>query len=294
MVEFAQDQAEGLRRLLAHDFVRVVTVTSGRRRAGKTSIVLNLAVALARCGKNVLVLDEQAGKGNIDAMLGLKPHFDLLHVIRREKTLDEVIMQGPEGVQIVPAAQGVRKLAQLSVAEQEWLVQSFSHLPKAVDVVLVDAVAGIAGNVLSLSLAAQEVVVVVSGEAASITDAYAMIKVLRQDYAKQRFHIVVSKAKTEGEAQAIFNNMAQAANRYLDVSLEYMGYVPLDEKLRQSARIFKPVVEAFPASPSGTAFRRLAEAVDRWPHPKDDSGRLDTFLQRLIISSRMTEQGVRL
>ena len=280
------DQAEGLRRLLAQDVVRIITVASGRGGVGKTSAILNLAVALARRGRNVLLLDENSGKNNLSRRLGLEPNYDLLHVLHRKKTMEQIMLHGPEGIGIVPAALGVKALAGLDASSGERLVESFRQLQQPVDVVLMDAVAGIERNVLSLSLAAQEVVVVVSNQPASITDAYSLIKVLSQDYAKHKFRVLVNTVAA-AEARAIFENMAKAASRFLDVTLDFMGHIPFDEKLMQSTRLHRPVVDAFPAAPSAVAFRQLAETLEQWPYPTVDNGRLDVFMQRLIQSSRI-------
>lgn len=277
--------------MLARDFVRVVTLASGREGVGKTSIVTNLAVALARQGKRVLVLDEQFGQAGLAARLGLDPCYDLMHVIRRERTLEEVILHGPEGVAIVSAAHGLRALGELDVAAQEWLVRSFSELADPVDVVLVDAAPGAASNVPSLSLASQEVVVVVSGEPSAIKDAYALIKVLNLNVAKRRFHILVSKAQSDQAARTLFGNMSQAASRFLGVSLDFMGHVPADEKVGQAGRLLRTVVDAFPSSEAARAFRGLAETMDQWPCPSAEHGRLEVFMERLIQSSRMTATG---
>ncbi|MBU1689469.1 MAG: AAA family ATPase [Gammaproteobacteria bacterium] len=294
MAEVLQDQAEGLRRLLERDSVRVVTLTSGRAGVGKTNIVVNLAAALAKRGRHVLLLDEQQGKGSMETLLGLTARYDLMHVIRREKTLDEVMLRGPDGVNIVSAGNGLRVLGELGQEDQDWLVQSFRQVSKSVDVVLVDAIAGVASNVLPLSLASQEIVIVVSPHPSSIKDAYALVKVLNQNFAIHRFHILVSKVKNEMEARALYDNMAEVAVRFLDVSLDFMGYVPFDEKLRQAARICRPVVDAFPVTESAKALRDLAETMEQWPQPSGEDGRLDAFMQRLIQSSRMAVAGFRL
>ena len=294
VAEVLQDQAEGLRRLLARDSVRVVTLTSGRTGVGKTNIVVNLAAALARRGRHVLVLDEQQGKGSIETLLGLTARYDLMHVIRREKTLEEVMLRGPEGVDIVSAGNGLRVLGELGQEDQDWLVQSFRQLSKTVDVVLVDAVAGVASNVLPLSLASQEIVIVVSQHPSSIKDAYALIKVLNQRFAIRRFHILASKVKGEAEARALYDTMAEVAVRFLDVSLDFMGHVPFDEKLKQAGRIGRSVVDAFPVAASAKTLRNLAETMEQWPYPSGESGRLEAFMQRLIQSSRMAAEVSRL
>lgn len=290
MAEFAIDQAEGLRRLLNRNFVRVITVTSGRQGVGKTQAVLNLATALARRGRRVMVFDEQAGRTNLEHTLGLAARFDLLDVVKRERRLEDVLLPGPDGVEVVPAARGVKALGELSAEEQEWLVQSFNTLSDSVDVVLIDAVAGLADHALSLTLAAQEVVITLSPDPTSITDAYALIKRLSRDYGKQRFRVLVSKVREAGEGENIFRNFAATAQRFLGVKILFLGEVPFDEQLRQAVRLHQPVVDAFPVAPAAAAFRRLAEAVDEWPCPRDENGRLDGFMQRLIMNSRLTAE----
>lgn len=287
MADIVHDQAEGLRRLLAGDFVRIVTVTGGKAGVGKTSLVVNLAAALARRGRKVMVLDEQQGQDGVVGRLGLTPRFDLMDVANREKTLEEVMLSGPEGVFIVPAGRAMQALPSLDAAGQSWLIRAFGNLADPPDVLLVDAASGIAGHVLPPSLAAQELIVAVSPQSISITDSYALIKVLRLGFARQRFHILVNRVQDGEEALRIFNNLAEAAGRFLDVSLEFMGCVPEDVSLRQANRLGRPAVDVFPQSPSAAAIRGLAETVERWPSPNGDHARLDGFMQRLIQSSRI-------
>lgn len=288
VAEIVQDQAEGLRRLFARDFARIITVAGGKTSVGKTHVVINLAISLARRGKRVLVLDSQHGRGNLDALLGIKPRYNLTHVIRRERTLEEVMVEGPQGVGIIQAAQGLKSLAGLDEADQNWLVRSFSQLPQPPDVVLVDA--GSVGAQSSLSMASQEIIIVVSGHHDSITDAYGLIKSLSRNFAKHYFHILVNKVESEHEARAVYANMAQVAGRFLDVTLDFMGFVPFDEKLKRAALLCRPIAEAYPAAEAALAFKDMAEAVDQWPYPPGDSGRIESFMQRLIVSSRLTRE----
>ncbi|MFH1495638.1 MAG: P-loop NTPase [Pseudomonadota bacterium] len=286
MADAMQDQAAGLRRLLSGDFVRIVTLTSGRRGVGKTTALINLAAALAKRGKQVMVLDEHQGEHSVVGMLGLTPYYDLSHVVRRERSLEQVMLTGPEGIMVVPAGKGVESLAGLGVEGQETLVHAFGQLSQPVDVVLVDAVAGVASHVLPLSLAAQELVLVVDTQPASMTDAYALIKVLNQGFARRSFHIIVNRVSGPEEGEAVFRNVAAVASRFLKVSLDYMGCVPRDEKLRRATQLGRSVLDAFPATAAARTFRDLAEAVDQWPHPDGEEGQLETFMQRLIQSSR--------
>jgi flagellar biosynthesis protein FlhG len=282
------DQAEGLRRLLVQDFVRIVTVASGKAGAGKTTTVINLAAYLARTGKKVLIIDENAGANNLSTTLGLNAHRDLLDVIRRDKTLEQVIVAHSEGQYILPAGRGMRVLDKLSAGDQAHLIGCFAHLAQPMDVVLIDTVPGRSSRLLPLNFSGHELLVVVSPEPTSITSAYALIKHnSAQHHDKQRFHILVNKAGTEAEAQMIFDNMGSAAMRYLGVSLDFVGFIPPDDKLC----LGRAVAEAFPAAVSASAFRSVAESLINWPSQEGDSKRLERFMQCLLQSNQGNQGG---
>jgi len=293
MAPFAQDQAEGLRRLLASDFVRIVTVASGRPRLGKPTAIHNLAAALTQRGRKVLIIDERPARKSA-ALPYPTPRHDLDSVMRGRRTLEEIIVEGLDGVRLLQAHEGMRRLPALDAAGQEALCAAFGRLAASVDIVLIDTVPGSGRSSLSLSLAAQELLLLVGGDPQSITDAYALMKLLARDFAHRRFHVIVNKARGGADAEAIYNNMAEAAGRYLKVQLEFMGQVPLDEQAKQASRLERAVVNAFPDSPAAAAFRALAERIDAWPCPGDDAGRLETFLNRLVITSRLTAEGAHL
>lgn len=290
MTRIINDQAAGLRGLAAlqpHDGVRIITVAGGRTGVGKTSVVVNLAMSLAKNGNHVLILDENARHNNVNENLGLKARYDLLHVINRDKTLDQVILQGPPNVSVLTAMRGVHSLAKLEVNDQEWLIKCFGQLPKPVDVVLVDTAMGNSSHVLPLSLASQQVLIVLSGSASSITDAYALIKVMSREYAKRHFQVLVNKVTSEHHATAIFENLSKVARQYLSVSLDFMGCILLDEKLRRSAQLCRPVVDAFPSSTSAIDFRRLEERLQYCSSPDNYSGGVENFMRRLIRTSHL-------
>jgi flagellar biosynthesis protein FlhG len=269
--------------LLVQNFLGVLTFTSGGTDTGKTTTVISLAAALARSGKHILVIDENVGANNVSATLGISAHRDLLDVIRRDKTLDEVIIPGPEGFFILPAGRGMRVLGKLSAGDQAHVIGCFAHLAQPIDIILIDAAPGRSSQMLTLAHSTHEIVVVVSPDPASITAAYALIKHTcghRQD--KQHFHLVINKAGTEAQAKMIFDNMADVARRHLAVSLDFMGFVPQDGKLCLGRR----ATGAAPATASAAAFRRIAESLADWPSPDDEERGLERFMQCLLLSSQ--------
>ncbi|MFN7085436.1 MAG: AAA family ATPase [Burkholderiales bacterium] len=287
MARITGDQADGLRRLLARNSLRIITVASATAGVGKTSCVVNLAVALVKAGRNVLILDESAGRSNVSGVLGINARYDLLDVINRDKTLEQVLVAGPEGICVLPAARGVARLAGIGREDQDRLIACFGRLPNPVDVVLVDTATGNGGKALPVSLAAQETMLVLSKSTTSITGNYALIKTMSLQYAKRHFGVLVNKVRTEREAKAIFLNMAQAAQRYLSVSLDYLGFIPPDDKLERATALCAPVVEAFPAAASAMAFRAMAGAMTGWSRRGGGEESIEGFMQRLIQSSRL-------
>lgn len=284
--EVKLDQAAGLRRMQQPKPVRVIAVSSGKGGVGKTNVSVNLSVALAEAGRRVMLMDADLGLANVDVLLGIHPQVNLSHVIAGERSLEEVIVQGPAGVLVVPAASGVKRLAELSTVEHAGLIRAFSELNHDIDTLIVDTAAGINESVVSFSRAAQEIIVVVCNEPASITDAYALIKVLSRDYGIQYFRVLANMAGNAQEGKELFAKISRVTERYLDVTLDYIGAVPHDDYLRKAVRKQRPVVQAFPRSRSATAFRNLAQRVEAWPRPSAANGYLEFFVERLIQSRR--------
>lgn len=280
--DMGMDQASGLRRMVNAQPVRVIAVTGGKGGVGKTNVSVNLAVAMADMGRRTMVLDADLGLANIDVMLGLHPEYDLSHVLKGERTLKEVIVEGPGGVLVVPASSGIQQMAELSRAEHAGIIQAFSEIGSDVDVLIVDTAAGISDTVVSFSRAAQEVVVVVCDEPASITDAYALIKLLNRDYGVSRFRVLANMARSAEEGRNLYNKLCRVTDRYLEVMLNYMGSIPYDDSLRKAVKGQKPVVQAFPRSQSAQAFKNLAKKADNWPVPAGASGHLQFFVEQLI------------
>ena len=276
------DQASGLREMLHPRPVRAIAVTGGKGGVGKTNLSVNLGVAAAETGQKVMLLDADLGLANIDVMLGLHPEYDLSHVMRGERTLDEIVIEGPAGMKVVPGASGLQSLAELSPAEHTGLIRAFSELAADTELLIVDTAAGISDTVLSFSRAAHEIVVVVCDEPASITDAYAIIKLLNRDYGHQRFRVLANMVRSAQEGRDLYKKMYRVTERYLDVTLGFMGAVPFDESLRKAVKMQRPVVQAFPRSRVAQVFRSLAKKIETWPPPDGANGQVQFFVERLI------------
>ncbi len=262
--------------------VRVIGLTGGKGGVGKTSIAINLATALAQMGRRVLLLDGDLGLANADVLLGIAPRHNLAHVISGERLLEEIVVDAPQGFRIVPAASGVERLATLGAAEHAGLVRAFSSLSGDIDTLIVDTAAGIAPSALQLLRACQHVVVAVCDEPASLTDAYAIVKVLSRNYGVGRFQVVASMTRERGAGRSVFGALSRVATRFLDVTLEFAGEIPDDPLVRRSIREQRPVVEAYPSSPAAAALKQLARRADTWAVPEGARGHIEFFAERLV------------
>jgi flagellar biosynthesis protein FlhG len=282
MSEQIEDQATGLRRMVNPQPVRVIAVTGGKGGVGKTNISANLGIALSELGRRVMLLDADMGLANLDVVLGLHAKLNLSHVMKGEASLEDIIVTGPKQMKVVPGASGIQRMAEMSQAENAGLIHAFSEVANDVDILLIDTAAGISDLVISFSRAAQEQIVVVCDEPASITDAYAIIKLLNREHGISRFRILANMVKSVQEGRDLYNKMCRVTDQYLDVMLSYMGSIPYDEQLRKAVKSQKPVVEAFPRSRVAQAFKNLAKKADNWPVPTGVSGDLQFFVERLI------------
>jgi flagellar biosynthesis protein FlhG len=276
------DQAEGLRRMMSSQPIRVIAVTGGKGGVGKTNISVNLGVALSEQGHKVLLLDADLGLANVDVVLGLHPEYDLSHVLSGERTLEEVIVEGPAGLRLVPAASGLQSMAELSTTQHAGIISAFSEIGTDIDTMIIDTAAGISDTVISFSRAAQEIVVVVCDEPASMTDAYALIKLLNRDYGVDRFRILANMVRTPQEGMDLYNKILRVTDRYLDVMLVFAGSVPYDEALRKAVKAQNPVVVASPRSKAAQAIKSLARKIETWPLPQGANGQMQFFVERLI------------
>jgi flagellar biosynthesis protein FlhG len=241
-----------------------VAVTSGKGGVGKTSITVNLALALAALGHTVGVLDADFGLGNLDVMLGLTPGAHVGDVLAGDKSWREVVVPGPSGIQIIPAGSGIRGLTALSPSHWSRIADVIVSASAAFDFLLIDTAPGIGDNVLELVRLADRVLVVTSFEPTAVVDAYAMTKLLVTADRTRDLGIVVNTARTQSDAQAVFRQLDAAARRFLKRDLKYCGCIVHDQHVADAVIAQRPVLTTKPASPASLGFRRLAMNVASW------------------------------
>jgi len=261
--------------------VKVIAVASGKGGVGKTHVSVNLAYQLARMEKRVLLLDADLGLANVDILLGLRAGRNLSHVISGEAALSDILLQGPGGLSVVPAASGIKRMADLGPADHARIIQAFSALRNDVDVMIIDTAAGISDSVVSFSRASQHMLVVVNDEPTSMADAYGLIKVLQRDAGITRFRVLCNRMNSEHQGRQVFAKLKEVADRFLDVVLEYAGMVPNDPFIQRALQRQRIISEIFPGSEAAKAFMRLAELVETWPTPSQPAGHLAFFGDRV-------------
>lgn len=271
--------------------VRVIAVASGKGGVGKTSVSVNLATALVNAGQRTLLLDTDLGLANVDVMLGLTPRHTLADVFADRCELRDTVIEAASGLLVVPAASGKRHMTELSPAQHVGLVHAFSQLDLDLDAMVVDNAAGIADGVLTFCQAAQDVIVVVCDEPASVTDAYALIKVLSRDRGVSRVQVLANQVQDPGEGRQLFEKLQRVSARFLDVTLNYLGAIPRDEWLRRAVQRQEAVVDSFPSSPSAIAFRDIARRSRQWQSPPGARGHVEFFLERLVSTPGSSARG---
>ncbi len=240
---------------------KILAVTSGKGGVGKTNVVANLAVSLSEIGKKVIVLDADFGLANIDVLLGLTPRFHLGHVLFGNKTLTEIMVQGPKGIRIIPASSGLQRLSELTTEQRNHLVENFANLDGDADYLIIDTAAGISQNVIHFLLAAHEVIVVSAPEPTAIVDAYAVIKILLAEDSSKVIHVLINSVQSETEAREVYTQINSVVNRFLNCQVAYLGHIERDSHILQAVRNQVLVTHLFPGAPASKCFRDLARAV---------------------------------
>ncbi len=262
--------------------VNVIAVCSGKGGVGKTNVAANLAVALGKSGRNTCLLDADLSLANVDVLLGLQPRFNLSHVVSGEVDLQSTLLTGPGNIRIVPASSGNFSMTDLPAAAQAAIIQAFGDLGAQPEVLVVDTAAGIDPEVARFVQAAQHAVVVICDEPASLTDAYALIKVFSKHYGISRFSVLTNQSRKKQDGRKLFRKLVKVADHFLDVVLRHVGDIPHDEYLVRAVQEQRAVVDAYPNSKSGRAFQQFARAIDALGPGDGASGGIQFFFERLL------------
>jgi flagellar biosynthesis protein FlhG len=239
---------------------RTITITSGKGGVGKSSIVSNMAYLLGAMNKSTYILDADLSLGNIDIMFGMFPKYNIKDLIEGRKAIGEIIVEGPCGIRVIPATSGVAELSDLSIDEQNILFSSFQDLPDH-DFLLVDTSAGISSNVVSFNAISEDIFIVVTPDPASLTDSYAVIKVLNKRTGRKDFNIILNMVKDEREALDIFKNILTVTDRFLDVYLNFYGFLPTDGNINLATRKQRLWVERFPDTSATKELQKICERL---------------------------------
>jgi flagellar biosynthesis protein FlhG len=254
-----EDQASKLRQLMREARqTRIIAVTSGKGGVGKSNIALNLAILLSAAGNRVALVDADMGLANLDLLVDVDVRANLAHVIAGIKKLEDILVDLPGGVQLVPGASGISRMAQLSEFQRAKVVNELAALEADNDVIIIDTGAGIGPDVLHFTTAADSVLVVTAPEPTAITDAYAVIKMLAQREYSGQISVLVNQAPDRHEARSAFQRISTVARQFLGSRVFDAGYVLLDPKVRESVRRREPFVLAFPRCPASRCMAALA------------------------------------
>ena len=285
------DQAQHLRELVwkAKNRAQVIAVTSGKGGVGKTSTSVNLAIALAAQGKRVVVLDVDLGLANVEVLLGINSAYNIEHVIDDEKRMDEIVVDGPGGIRIVPGSSGLSKVANLSPKARARVQEGLESLQEEADVIILDTMAGIGHNVLSFVAAAEEVLLVTTPEPSAIVDAYAMLKTIHKYRQDAVVRLIVNMVANQAQAQAVATKLTGVSQRYLGRNLSYLGFLPRDPHVSQAVMQSQPFALAYPNAPVTKCLHLLAARLVK--HQSESTPAKESFFKRFAHTLGLASNG---
>ncbi len=265
--------------------VQTISIVSGKGGDGRTSVAVNLAVALSRLQSRVLLMDGNLSLGNLDLAMNVQQQFNLSHLIDGSKELQDIVVMGQEGVWIVPSPHGDAEMSQLSQIQHNGIINAFSSLPVAADIMIIDNDAGVSRSMLDFTHAARQVLVVVCDEPASLKNAFLTIQAISANQGTDRFRVIANKVSSSQHGLDVYSELFRMTDRYLDVLMEYCGSIPQDDMLLQSTKQRTSVLEAHPGCKSTRSVERLANKIKEWPKPLEPKGQPEFFVERLVNAS---------
>ena len=260
---------------------RIIAISSGKGGVGKTNLSINIALAYANLGKKVIVLDADLGLANVNVILGIIPKFNLYHLIRKQKSIREIILDTGYGIQIVAGASGFSKIANLSDDEREVFIEELSELSSA-DVIIVDTSAGVSNNVLDFIAAADDAIIITTPEPTAITDAYGIVKIIATeiDYLNLGLKLVVNRVKSVTQGKKVAERVISIAGQFLNLKIDYLGYVYEDPAVGQAVLKQKPFFLVDPKSKASICVRHIVSRLEKVDYK--EGGGLSVFLKKLV------------
>jgi len=269
---------------------RVLAISGGKGGVGKTNLSINLSIALSKLGQRVMLLDADLGLANVDVLLGLKAKKTLEDVFSNNASLKDIFLNGPEGIKIIPSSSGSQFMANLSSAHHAGLIRAFSDISNEIDFLIVDTAAGVSSSVINFLSASQEILLVVCDEPASITDSYALMKILNRDCGISSFRLVGNKIQNDIQGKSIYKRLCTVANRFLDINITHEADIPYDKAMIDAIKKQQAVINISPGSPSSYAIKKLAKKIISWPHKVNSNGGIEFFIESLISPNQYLEK----
>ncbi len=269
--------------------IKIIAVTGGKGGIGKTTISVNLAVSMAKAGKRVLLFDADLGLANVDVLLGLKPKLTINDVVEGRCSLDEVCLSGPYGIKIIPGASGIQSLTDMPRAHSVALIQSFESMAEKMDVMIIDTAAGISRQVIDFTNASQHIMLSLCNDPSSLMDSFAVIKILNQQYARRQFGIVVNKVKNMREGYQVFLRFQETVAKFMNVQIEYLGFIPRDDYIAIAARENASIVDRFGFAPAALAIQQISQGMNAWLDEKETHGGIQYFFESILHDTHAKE-----
>ena len=266
---------------------KVISVTSGKGGVGKTNIAVNLGLSLLQINKKVLIIDADLGLANVNVLFNLKSDKTINDLINGNSSVEDILIEGPGGIKILPASSGIFQMSQINDKDQHVLLAHLNSLSSSYDYIIIDTGAGIGRNVLFFNSISHHVVVVVTSEPTSITDAYALIKVLNTKSKIKRFKIIVNQVASSGEGKKIYGALYGVVSKFLTVSLDYLGHIATDRNLQKSVLNQKPVLLYAPSSPSSLCINTIAKRIEDKLTDIPQTGNIQLFWEKMVKNANI-------